>query len=41
MPNQFQASTIMVHHSAILESLEPESEPFRGIGGSQGIIENP
>ena len=29
MPNQFQAGTIMVHHSAILESLELESEPFR------------
>jgi hypothetical protein len=28
-PNQFQAGTIMVHHSAIFESLELESEPFR------------
>ena len=40
MANQIQAGTIMVHHSAILESLELQSEAYCRNWRSLGIVES-
>jgi len=40
MPNQIQAGTIMVHHSAILESFELPSEAYCRNWRSLGIVES-
>jgi hypothetical protein len=40
MPNQIQAGTMMVHQSAILQSLKLESEPYFENWRSLGVLES-
>ena len=40
MANQIQAGTMMVHHSAVLEPLELESEPYSRNWRSMGTLES-